>query len=149
MKKTTKFTTQDGRTIETVACRNYPNRKTASGGTGVCISAVASYFDVTPDMYRYAFSYKTGCAPMFTQIRRQGYTVKKLRNVGGRYTKHALTVNNLKKSLALWEQYGADDKFIVEIRNHIFVLDGNGDVVCDTCPTERARVWAVYHVTKK
>ena len=140
------FTTQDGKVIPILRRCNYPHRRRAPGGTGVCVSAVGSYFGVTPDTYRYLWSYSTGVGLLLGRVRKAGYRVT---NVTKRMRPHTMTVKRLQDNLMNWSDFDVNDKFIVVTSSHILVLAGDGSVACDTRYMPRGKVDTVHHVKSK
>jgi len=101
---------------------------------GVCVSAVLSYFGITPDQYKYTWSKKVG-NNYHNILRRFGYSVRSRNSVFSK----AKTVSQIKKAIKKYADIYDNVSYMVVVKNHVLLLNSNGQTVVDTSPRKMDR----------
>ena len=142
MTTTQVYRTADGKMIQILA----NHIKTQQGGfKGICVSAVLSYFGVTPDKYHYTSS-NTNKRAYEVILRRFGWNVRSRQSV----FKKATTMGKLKKAIKEYSDYTTDVNYMVLVKGHLLLLNSKGETIVDTAPVkiDKRRVLDVTAVFK-
>ena len=136
------YNTKDGKELEILS-----NHVTTQGGNfkGVCVSALLAYFGIQPNQYKYTWSKKTG--NNYTAIlRRFGFAVRSRKSVFKKYK----TVGAIRKGIAQYQDYKENVNYVIEVEEHVLLLNSKGETIVDTAPRlrDRRRVYNVRAIFK-